>query len=353
LSGAAGDDLLLGRLGRDLMFGSEGSDKAHGGDGSDSIAGGAGNGALSGDARDDTITCDAGLDSISGGDGNDLLDGGIGADTIGGGTGSDTIIGGIGDVVDGGEDPDKSGTDVLDLTSFGFSRLKFDYDLTNAENGIVTFYETDGVTPAGTMTFTNIEKVIACFTPGTVIVTLDGEVAVEALRPGDLVLTRDNGYLPLSWVGRRDFTAHEMAAHPAFRPVRIARGALGQGVPEAEMIVSPQHRMLMTGPRAQVFFVENEVLVPAVHMVKWPGVSRVTEPAAVSYLHVMFEDHQIICANGAWTESFQPGSASLSGLDEARRDELLALFPPLARGQACSCARISLKAHEARLLMPV
>ena len=256
-------------------------------------------------------------------------------------------------MADGSEDPARTETDILDLTSFGFSRTDILYDPGNRENGTVTFYELDGVTRAGTMRFTNIEKVIACFTPGTRIATRQGEVAVECLRPGDLVLTRDNGYLPLCWVGRRDLTADEMAANPAYAPVRIAKGALGQGAPDRAMTVSPQHRMLMTGPRAQLFFGENEVLVPAVHMLNWPGVARVSTGAPVSYLHVMFDDHQIICADGAWTESFQPGLASLSGLDDAARQEVLALFPTLPNPRAYPAARMTLKAHESRLLMPV
>jgi len=361
LSGDAGNDTILGEAGMDTLLGGDGADSLLGGDDADSIDGGlnndqlfggSGDDVIAGGAGDDVLTGDAGQDLLDGGDGLDLLDGGAGADTASGGFGSDTILGGIGDLADGGEDLDKSETDMLDLTSFGFARTDIAYDPANRENGTVTFYELDGVTIAGTMTFSNIEKVIACFTPGTRIATARGECAVEMLRPGDLVLTRDHGYLPLSWVGRRDLGADEIAANPAFCPVRIAKGALGQGAPERDMIVSPQHRMLITGPRAELFFAENEVLVPALHMLNWPGVTRVTPPGPVSYLHVMFEDHQIIYADGAWTESFQLGAGSLFGMGQAQRDEMLALFPDLARGQTYPCARLSLKAHEARLLMP-
>lgn len=344
VDGGLGADTISGGFGNDTLMGQDGNDSLFGGDGNDSLTGGTGN---------DTITGEAGNDILSGEAGDDLLTGGDGEDTFTGGSGSDTIFGGIGDVVDGSEDPDNTEQDILDLTSFGFSRTQIDYDPSNPENGVVTFYELDGVTPAGQLSFTNIEKVIACFTPGTRITTLLGEVAVETLQPGDMVLTRDKGYLALSWVGRRDLTAQDLADTPAYAPIRIAKGALGQGAPERDMIVSPQHRMLMTGPRAQLFFAENEVLVPAVHMVNWPGVSRVLTQDPVSYLHVMFEDHQIICADGAWTESFQPGLASLSGMDDAQRQELLTLFPSLPTPKAYPAARMTLKAHESRLLMPV
>ena len=214
-----------------------------------------------------------------------------------------------------------------------------DAGLITAQGGAGTATADDSGAVAGAATGDGV-------TPGTRIATPRGEVAVECLRPGDLVLTRDDGYVPLSWVGQRDLTADEIAAHA---PVRIAKGALGQGAPECDMVVSPWQRMLMTGPRAQLFFGENEVLVPAVHMVTWPGVTRVLAQRPVSYLHVMFEDHQIICADGAWTESAEPGGIGVSDLGVAQRQGRFAM-PPAPR--ACLAARMTLRAHESRLLMP-
>ncbi|HMO73411.1 MAG TPA: Hint domain-containing protein, partial [Paracoccaceae bacterium] len=191
---------------------------------------------------------------------------------------------------------------------------------------------------------------IPCYTPGTRIVTDAGPVAVEHLRPGDRVLTRDSGFRPLVWCGRRALSLAEAAAQPAFAPVRIARGALGPGVPSRDLVVSPQHRMLLAGARAEMLFGEHEVLVAALHLVGLPGVTRLP-PQAVDYVHVMCERHEVIQAEGAWSESFQPGAAVVGSMAAAARDGLRALFPELAAGRPFPAARRTLKAHEARVLV--
>ncbi len=193
---------------------------------------------------------------------------------------------------------------------------------------------------------------IPCFTAGTLIDTQNGPVAVEALGPGDLVLTRDNGYLPVRWCGSRAITAAELATTADLAPVLIAAGALGNNLPERDTRVSPQHRMLVTGPRAELLFGEREVLVPAVHMVGLPGITRATQ--AVTYVHIMFEHHQIVRADGAWSESFQPADWALDGLQSAQRDEVLRLFPELASDEgrkSHTSARMILKQHEAQALL--
>jgi hypothetical protein len=116
------------------------------------------------------------------------------------------------------------------------------------------------------------------------------------------------------------------------------------------MMVSPQHRMLVTGARAELLFGEYEVLVAATHMVGSEGISR-AQPAAVSYIHMLFDEHQVVRADGAWSESFQPGAQTLGGLEEAQREEILALFPSLASGHSFPSARMTLKAKEAQVLL--
>lgn len=321
------------------------------------IALGAGNDTVFGGAGNDVVTAGDGNDSMLGGGGNDLLDGGggndwlsgdDGADTIQGGGGNDSIFGTIGDVVDGGENA--GDFDQLDLSSFGWRQTNILYDPNNSENGVVEFLDLTGAV-VGTMQFSNIEKIIPCFTPGTLITTRRGEVPVEVLRPGDEVLTRDHGFCPLTWTGRRDLTVAELVARPAFRPIRIKAGALGPGVPLRDMIVSPQHRMLMEGYRAEMLFGEAEVLVAARHLTDLPGIEAVFVPG-VSYIHVMCKQHEIIRADGAWTESFQPAQGTLGSMDAAQAAEILGLFPELEwRESAFPASRMSLKAHEARVLL--
>ncbi|MFD1808923.1 Hint domain-containing protein [Gemmobacter lanyuensis] len=163
-------------------------------------------------------------------------------------------------------------------------------------------------------------------------------------------MTRDNGFQQIRWVGRRDLSADQLAAHPNFAPIRIAQHALGQNLPERDMMVSPQHRMLMTGARAEMFFGEHEVLVAATHLVGQPGIDRM-RPDGISYIHILFDQHEVIRADGAWTESFQPGDMTLAGMDDDQRNELLALFPELMDGTSFPAARRCLKSHEARVLL--
>ena len=355
LNGAAAASMIQaeGGAGNDTLIGGSGNDSLYGGDGADSVSGGAGNDSLFGDAGHDTLQGGVGNDSLFGGDGNDLLIGGAGADSISGGFGNDTIVigtgtDGFGDTVAGGENT--GDFDVLDLTAWGWALTNVIYDPLNAENGTVQFLDSSG-NVIGTMTFTGIEQVIPCFTPGTLISTERGEVAVEDLRLGDRVVTRDNGLQTLRWVGSKRLSLADLIVKPALRPVEIGAGALGHGLPTRAMTVSPQHRMVIEGARAEMLFGEPEVLVAATHLTFLPGV-EVKLSAAVRYVHVMFDRHEIICANGAWTESFQPAQRMLDGMDRAQADEVLALFPELA-GQEFDfpAARLSLKAHEARVLL--
>ena len=355
LQGLAGDDSLTGGDGNDSLFGWEDDDTLSGGADNDLVDGDAGDDSLSGDAGADTLIGDAGADRLDGGIGDDQLEGGTGADTLIGGDGADLIYGGndrdvilgggIGDAVYGGGGGDDF--DTLDLRGMG--KLTIDYNDANVEGGIVTFRDADGA-PTGTMTFDNIENVIPCFTPGSLILTDRGEVPVEDLDVGDLVLTRDSGFQQIRWVGRRDLAQADLVANPRHTPVRIARGALGAGVPERDMLVSPQHRMLITGNRAELLFGEYEVLVAATHLVGSAGVSRVY-PASISYLHLMFDRHEIIRADGAWSESFQPGVHTVKGLGGDQRAELLMLFPELAAGSGYPAARLALRSREARVLL--
>ena len=89
----------------------------------------------------------------------------------------------------------------------------------------------------------------------------------------------------------------------------------------------------------------------AKHLTGMDGVEIVDVPD-VTYLHVMFDQHEVILSDGAWTESFQPGDLTLGSMGDAQRAEILELFPELAtaRGkESYVSARRSLKKHEARL----
>ena len=143
-----------------------------------------------------------------------------------------------------------------------------------------------------------------------------------------------------------------VAQNRNWNPILIRRGALGRDLPERDLMVSPNHRMLVTSDLAELMFGEREVLVAAKFLTGLDGVVQI-EQAGVTYVHVMCEHHEVLLANGSWTESFQPGQDSLNGIGAAQRAEIFALFPELsaqAGQQAYGAARRSLKKHEARLL---
>lgn len=167
-----------------------------------------------------------------------------------------------------------------------------------------------------------------CFTPGTVIATPKGERKVEDLQPGDRVITRDNGMQDVLWVGQRGLGAEDLASAAHLQPVLILRGSLGDGLPERDMLVSPNHRILVSRDKTALHFDESEVLVAAKHLTGLRGVDAV-QTTAVTYIHFMCAAHEVVLADGAWTESFQPEDEALAGLDNAQRSELFELFPQL------------------------
>ncbi|MCU0912648.1 MAG: Hint domain-containing protein [Rhodobacteraceae bacterium] len=217
----------------------------------------------------------------------------------------------------------------------------------------MTFFDPVTRDPIGTMTFSEFEDVIPCFTCGTLIATPEGAVPVESLRPGDLVLTRDSGAQAVRWIGMRHLSAAELTLQPQVRPVTFAAGSMGRGLPLRDLTVSPQHRMLVQSADAEMLFGEAEVLVPARHFAGRTGIAQRVPPAGVTYIHLLLDSHEILLSEGVWSESFQPGERTIGGLDDETRDEVLALFPELGGQdvpQAYPAARITLKAREAALL---
>ncbi|MGP3697058.1 Hint domain-containing protein [Rhodobacter sp. NSM] len=170
--------------------------------------------------------------------------------------------------------------------------------------------------------------VVACFTPGTLIATPRGEVAVDELVVGDKVITRDNGIQPIRWIAARKLDHGLIVAHPHLKPVLIEKGSLGPDLPDRDMMVSPNHRILVTRDRTQIHFDELEALVAAKHLVGPRGI-RDLESGGVTYIHFMFDRHEVVLANGVWTESFQPTERLINGMGNAQRNELLELFPSL------------------------
>jgi hypothetical protein len=156
---------------------------------------------------------------------------------------------------------------------------------------------------------------------------------------------------PVRWVGRQHLSRGRLIAQPELQPVRIACGALGGAGPERSMLVSPQHRLLVTGALPELLFGEPEVLVPARHLIGQAEVTRALPEEGVTYIHIMFDRHEIVLSDGIWTESFQPAERTLSSMEAAVRDEILAIFPGLGTSNAAfEATRPTIRAHEARVL---
>ncbi len=166
-----------------------------------------------------------------------------------------------------------------------------------------------------------------CFTPGTLIATQKGELPVEMLRQGDRVITRDNGIQPVRWIGKTLMYAQDFQADPHLLPILIRQGALGKGLPERDMMVSPNHRILVPSERTSLVFKEREVLVAAKHLTA-VGVSSVAS-SGTTYVHFMCDRHEVVLANGIWAESFHPADATLKGMGNAQRLEIFEIFPDL------------------------
>ncbi len=351
--GGEGDDVIYGADDADLLYGDEGDDYIDGGIDNDTIYGGSGDDTLLGGQGDDVIFGGEGDDTIYGGTGNDVIDlGPDGEDFASGGDDRDTFLNvGPGDTVDGGTGGDDF--DTLDLTGNGryeFVNQTIDPD-GNSTSGTIRFLNDDD-TSRGELVFKEIENIIPCFTPGTLIATPKGERRVEDLQVGDRVITRDNGIQEIRWVGQKSMTGAEFERAQHLKPVLIQKGALGGGLPERDMMVSPNHRVLVANDKTTLYFEEREVLVAAKHLTGLDGVD-VVDVSATTYIHLMFDQHEVILSDGSWTESFQPGDLTLAGIGNAQRNELFELFPELKTREgidAYTSARRSLKKHEAMLL---
>ena len=190
-----------------------------------------------------------------------------------------------------------------------------------------------------------------CVARGTLIETEDGAVPVENLRAGDMVKTVDGPAQPVRWIGCSSVSRAELGVDPSLRPIRIAAGAFGKGRPARELTVSPQHRILVNDWRAELFFGEQEVLVPAKGLVNETTIRIDHAADGVDYFHVLFDRHEIMLTEGLPTESFHPGDYTLREIDGPARDELARLFPELFEGGGTiDTARMALRPWEGALL---
>lgn len=237
--------------------------------------------------------------------------------------------------------------DAVELTSGQIVTLNADGTLTVEADSDTELVNLSYTISNGTLTDTGFVTLnsIPCFVAGTKIATPEGDRPVETLLPGDPVVTHDNGIKTLRWVGRR-----RVAANGTCAPIRIMANTFGQ---HGTLMVSPLHRILIRDAMADLLFGETDVLVAARDLVNDRTV-RPVEGGYVDYIHLLFDEHQVVYSEGLATESFLPGPQTMRSFERGIVDEICALFPALdpdtMRGYPAAARRM-LKPYEVQLLL--
>lgn len=169
-----------------------------------------------------------------------------------------------------------------------------------------------------------------CFTPGTRVETPEGPCRIETLRAGDRVVTVDKGACAIRYVTRTHLTCAMLRRNPDHCPIRFKAGSLGDGLPERDLVVSPQHRLLWSGSDCDLHLGVPEVLVAAADHPAGQKVAAALLPFGVTYIHLVLDEHHILWANGAQTESFLVGPTSYHAAPASVQADLRRLFPALS-----------------------
>ena len=178
----------------------------------------------------------------------------------------------------------------------------------------------------------------ACYAEGTLIRTPDGETAVEALSPGDPILTASGAARPVKWIGFRHL---DLTRHPAperAQPIRIKAGAIADGVPARDLRLSPDHAVLLDG-----------MLIPARLLRNDTTIVREAACRSVTYYHVELDSHDVLLAEGMAAESYlDTGNRTMF----ANAGPQIELFPAFdndqARREAESCAPFAAEPDRVR-----
>jgi len=355
-----GNDTINAGDGNDTILMSPGNDDIAGGAGDDTLQAnptgeeftvevadvGSGSGTASQDAVDGAVSSGSGdgfhdFNSIENFVANEttgevdeigIIDGSAGSDPSfdpGGGFFDPTLVSDLDDNA-GGKFTPLNGDPVINFGPSAGSNLSD--ILTLGQPGDIQITSGDETGTVGNISFEKFETInfgITCFARGTLIKTMAGEVAIEDLSVGDKVLTMDTGYQPIRWIGGRKLSRAGLEANPKLKPIRIRAGALGPDLPEQDLLVSPQHRVLVRNQVAVRMFDSAEVLIPANKLLTLPGIDIEWDADGVEYFHFLFDAHQIVWSNGAQTESLFTGPEALKAVSPEAREEIATLFPEI------------------------
>ncbi|WP_298921664.1 Hint domain-containing protein [uncultured Roseobacter sp.] len=187
------------------------------------------------------------------------------------------------------------------------------------------------------------------FGPGTMVQTENGELPVEWLDTSDKVLTRDHGYQPISWVCRSRLPVGYFVEYPDDRPICIPAGSLGSNQPTHDLFVHRDHRLLVASVAADALFFANEVLVPANAWLDSGHAHYVETSQDYKVTHLACARHQVILAQGVWSETVLPGCESLTALPT--RDQFALRKAVGASSFNQNTARPCVTREEAKLLI--
>nr|WP_255553708.1 Hint domain-containing protein [Maritimibacter sp. DP1N21-5] len=185
-----------------------------------------------------------------------------------------------------------------------------------------------------------------CFTSGTLIDTLSGPRRMDRLRPGDLVTTLDSGPQPVEWIGKRRIRFAERP-HPA-QPLCISRGAFGPGLPTRDLLLSPNHRVLVATSGAFALHDPLGALAPVKALAQDRGIRALPGRREITYFSMLLPRHEIVIANGIAVESLFPGPEAFGTLSGGERSDWLRLAARMGRLTGTPPARLMLSVAETR-----
>ena len=176
------------------------------------------------------------------------------------------------------------------------------------------------------------------FTPGTLVETPSGERPIQELGTGDVVLNKKGVAVQIRWKSSAMLNYHELYGNSHLLPIFIQKSALGRNLPERDMAVSQNTWLDAESCNGASLFLTDEDRVPAKKLIDGRGIRR-ADPDALTYIHVHFDRHEVIKANGLWVECYSPLDPDNGVRRNAQRTELDAVFPELRKQKAEASSR--------------
>ena len=196
-----------------------------------------------------------------------------------------------------------------------------------------------------------LQNEYVCYAAGTLIETPSGPRPVETLAAGDPVTTSDGRAVPVRLAVSHSFTAAEVGAFAALRPIVVPAGALGQGLPRADLVVSALHRILVRDPSFALLFGHDAAYVAARDL----PFARPAPAGAITYVHLLCDAHECLIANGAESESLLPGDVALASVGPSDRARIAGIVGrrPVQTAFPCLTAREAALWRAVRETVPV